>query len=312
MGLPGSSLMGARGAGLGTGPGAAYRARQNSAGTPMARILILSSWVAHGHVGLCAAAPVLQALGHSVTQLPTVQLSNHPGWPRVAGRRVPVEELGAMTDALAANGWLGQADALLTGYLPSPAHVAFAAELVARMRAAAPDLRVVVDPVLGDSPKGLYIAADAAEAVRATLLPRADVLTPNAFELGWLTGRETGTLAEAFAAAAALRDMAGGAEVLVTSPPLSAETGLLALDGAGARLYRAPREDAAQVPNGPGDVLSALIAGGVSPGAALGQLSALVRESLGAPHLRIAESAAIWTRAAPVPPESVDRAVLPG
>ena len=50
----------------------------------MARILILSSWVAHGHVGLSAAAPALQALGHEVTQLPTTVLSNHPGWPHVA------------------------------------------------------------------------------------------------------------------------------------------------------------------------------------------------------------------------------------
>jgi pyridoxine kinase len=278
----------------------------------MARILILSSWVAHGHVGLCAAVPVLQALGHSVTQLPTVLLSNHPGWPQVAGRRVPMEELSAMTEALAANGWLGQADALLTGYLPSPGHVAFAAELAARMREVAPGLRVVVDPVLGDSPKGLYIAQEAAEAVRATLLPHADVLTPNAFELGWLTGRDTGTLAGALSAAEALRGMAAGAEVLVTSPPLGAETGLLASGDGGPTLYRASRADPAQVPNGPGDVLSALIAGGVSPDAALGHLSALVGESLGAPHLRIAETAAIWTRAAPVPPETVDRAALPG
>ena len=63
------------------------------------RILALSSQVAFGHVGLSAAVPVLQRLGHSVTALPTVMLSNHPGWPHVAGRRVPVADLDSMIDA---------------------------------------------------------------------------------------------------------------------------------------------------------------------------------------------------------------------
>jgi hypothetical protein len=55
-------------------------------------------------------------------------------------------------------------------------------------------------------------------------------------------------------------------------------------------------------------VLSALLAAGLSPGAALGKLQALVTASLGAPHLRIAESAADWTRAAEIAP-AIDGAV---
>ncbi len=265
----------------------------------MARVLILSSWVAHGHVGLSAAAPALQAMGHGVTQLPTVQLSNHPGWPHAAGRRVPVDELSAMIDALEANGWLGAHDALLTGYLPSPDHVDLAVSLAGRLRAAVPGLRLVVDPVLGDHPKGLYLDRAAAEALRDGLLPVADVLTPNLFELEWLCGRQAETLDAALVAAGALRERTG-AEVLLTSPPVSAgETGVLAVTGDGGTLYRAPRADGRAVPHGPGDVFSAMIASGLSPGAALGHLQALVAESLGAAHLRIAEAADAW-RAAPV------------
>jgi pyridoxine kinase len=49
------------------------------------------------------------------------------------------------------------------------------------------------------------------------------------------------------------------AGVFVTSPPLGpGSTGLLALDRTGATLYRTARH--ASVPNGVGDVLSALIA----------------------------------------------------
>ncbi|MCU4654993.1 pyridoxal kinase [Roseibacterium sp. SDUM158016] len=269
----------------------------------MAPVLILSSWVAHGHVGLSAAVPVLQALGREVTQLPTVILSNHPGWPHVAGRRVAVEELAAMADALEANGWLGAAGTLLTGYLPSPAHAEFAADLARRMRAISPGLRVVVDPVLGDTPKGLYIDAEAAAVLRDRLVPLADVLTPNAYELGWLTGQRVATLDEAVIAADRLRDRTGGAEVLVTSPPLPDATGLLWVAAEGAAVYRTARADPALVPNGSGDVFAALIAAGLPPGTALGQLAALVTESLGAPHLRIAEGAERWKTGAPVPSE---------
>ena len=83
----------------------------------MPRILILSSWVAHGHVGLCAAVPALQALGLSAMQVPMCVLSNHPGWPHVAGRPLPVDQAEAMLQALRANGWLAGCDAVLTGYM---------------------------------------------------------------------------------------------------------------------------------------------------------------------------------------------------
>lgn len=262
----------------------------------MSRVLILSSWVAHGHVGLSAAVPALQALGHTVTQLPTVILSNHPGWPQVSGARVPPEQLRGMIEALAANGWLAAQDTLLTGYLPSAAHVALACDLADRMGGQA---RIVVDPVLGDAPKGLYLDRDAAEALRADLVPRADVLTPNLFELGWLTGHQVTTVAEAVAAARMLRP----AEVLVTSPPFDTDTtGILRVTHDAAQRYIVPRHDG--VPHGVGDVFAALIAGGLDVAAALGHLSALIGESLNAPHLRIAESAPLWTLAAPIQQET--------
>ena len=258
----------------------------------MARVLILSSWVAHGHVGAAAAGPALQALGHAVTVLPTTMLSNHPGWPHVAGRAVPVAELSAMADALDSNGWLAGADALLTGYLPSPAHVAFAATLARRARPG----RLVVDPVLGDAPAGLYLPQAVAEAIRDTLLPAADLLTPNAFELGWLTGRPVTTPAEIARAAGAV---AGPARILVTSVPgVAGQTGVLELPG--PRLWRMPWRDG--VPHGPGDVFAGLMAAGLDAAAALGHLQALVEASLGADHLRIAERAADWTVAPPLAP----------
>jgi pyridoxine kinase len=219
----------------------------------MAHVIVVSSWVAHGHVGLCAATPVLHALGHGVTQLPTVQLSNHAGWPHVSGAAVEVGTLKGMVDALDRNGWLDGADAILTGYLPSAAHVDFAADLIDRLRAVVPGLRCVVDPVLGDAPKGLYIAPEAAGAIRDLLLPRADLVTPNLFELSWLTGQAPQTLAEARLTPRGTPERAhrGGPSHLAPSGPDS--TGILAVDRTSAALYRTARD--ASVPNGVGDVL---------------------------------------------------------
>ena len=266
----------------------------------MTRVLMLSSFVAHGHVGLSAGATALQMLGHEVTQLPTVILSNHPGWPHVSGASLPVAQLRGMVQALAANGWLSGTDAVQTGYLPSADHVHLAVELVEHLRAANPAIRVVVDPVLGDRPKGLYVPDAVAVALRDNLAPRADLLTPNAFELGWLTGRATETLDDALFAA---RQLAGGTRlVLLTSAPLgTGRTGLLHSGQDVTGLWSAALREG--VPNGVGDVLAALVTAGLAPGAALGHLDVLIRESLGAPHLRIAEAAPTWTLAPPLAPD---------
>ncbi|MCR9088870.1 MAG: bifunctional hydroxymethylpyrimidine kinase/phosphomethylpyrimidine kinase [Rhodobacteraceae bacterium] len=267
----------------------------------MARILILSSWVARGHVGLSAAVPVLNALGHSVTQLPTILLSNHPGWPHVAGEVVPPEMLRTMIDALTANGWLDGHDAVLTGYLPTVAHVTLAAELVTRLRGTTPVPRIVVDPIIGDAPGGLYLPEAVAEALRAELCPLADLLTPNRFELGWLTGRSVETLTDTDTAAEALRAQCCGDAVLATSAPLGPDrTGVLARDAAGTRVFSTTRLDG--VPHGVGDVFSALMTAGLPTATALGHLQALVAESLGADHLRIVEAAGQWTTASPLHP----------
>src|SRR5690606_40517447 len=89
----------------------------------MARILALSSQVARGHVGLSAIVPALQRLGHEVWPLPTILLSNHPGHAHAAGIHVEPAVLEEMIDALERNGWLGEIEAVITGYLPTAEHV---------------------------------------------------------------------------------------------------------------------------------------------------------------------------------------------
>jgi pyridoxine kinase len=209
-----------------------------------------------------------------------------------------------MIDAIDANGWLQGHDAALTGYMPSAAHVTLARDLVVRLRRRGPVPTVVVDPVLGDDPGGLYVDETAAVAIRDELVPLADILTPNRFELGWLASRSVATLADVSAAAS---EMAKGPNraVIVTSPPVrGGDTGAMAIgrDGETA-LFRTARLD--NVPHGVGDAFSAMIAAGLDVGAALGHLQALVEASAGAEHLNIVGSVDRWRTAPAIEPNTL-------
>lgn len=279
------------------------------------QILAISSQVAFGRVGLSAISPTLHMLGQGAIALPSILLSNHPGHPAVAGAPVSPEQLRKMLAAVEANGWLRAVRTVLTGYLPSAEHVAVAAEAVDLARAqATPPPRVIVDPVMGDDPKGLYLPVPAAEALRETLAPRADILTPNFFELRFLAatageGAAPGglsDLSEAARIAEALRRRYDAAEVIVTSAP--AGPGRLGNVSARPGAVQTAVVDAAPgAPNGTGDVFSALIAAGDDMPRAVGRLSALLRASLGAGDasppsgLAIVEAAEIWRNAPSAP-----------
>ena len=267
----------------------------------MPRILILSSFVAIGHVGLSAGQPVCQMLGINVTAVPTTVLSNHPGWPKFSQIAFQAQDIEAFAEALGSNGLLADHSAILIGYMPSVAHVDCAAAWAARLRRVSSGTRIVVDPILGDHPKGLYMPENVAAAVRDKLLPLTDVLTPNHFELEWLSGGKCATLSDTKSAAREL----GVAEVNVTSPPLgSGQTGVLSLDGDQAYTYTSPKYE--NVPHGVGDVFAAMIAANLSVGQAVGHVHAIAFASQGKKHLEIVNAAPEWLSAKPIAPAELD------
>lgn len=224
----------------------------------MAVILALSSQVAHGHIGLSAALPVWQRLGHEVIALPTILLSNHPAHPSFTGERVAPRLLRRMLATLADAGHLASVDAVAIGYLPSIDHVRLAADLVDVVRQAAPNALMVCDPILGDEPNGLYLDRAAAEAIRDQIVPRADVSTPNAFELGWLTAQRISTIS---AAVSASYSLAGSSRsVITTSVPLDRTTLATVMVAAGTACAVAVTKQA-RVPHGTGDLFAALYVG---------------------------------------------------
>lgn len=276
----------------------------------MPTILSLSSQVARGHVGHSAAVFAWQRLGIEVVALPTILLSNRPDYPHRAGERVRPELLGEMIAALDANGWLGEIDAVFTGYLPSAAHVALAAGLVGRLKAERPELLYCCDPILGDEPDGLYIAEDAANALRDTLLPLADLVTPNRFELEWLTGEEIRSGADAVRAARSLATPM----VLATSAPADSGNELTNLLVEGGKAWGAVVGRRAAVPHGAGDLAAALFLGHLlrsrpAPEAlalATAGIEAVIDASLAREELNLIASQDIWAAPGPWPVAPLD------
>lgn len=191
-------------------------------------VLSIQSEVVYGHVGHQASRFILERMGHPVWAAPTVLFSNHLGHKTVTGRVLPAAEVRELIDGLRQLGVLGKANAVLTGYLGAPETAALVAEIVAEVKEANPAALYICDPVIGDQGT-MYVKPALAEALADILVPIADVLLPNVYELGHLTGRVVQNRAEA---EAALRYLAAGTQaraIIGTGIPDPAYPGELAI-----------------------------------------------------------------------------------
>lgn len=215
-------------------------------------VLSIQSEVVRGHVGNGAARFALQRVGIDVWAVPTVLLSNHPGHGTFRGEAIAAARIGELVDGLAQHGWLARCDGVISGYLGAADQAAVVADAVRRVKAANPKALYLCDPVFGDD-DGAYARPGVAEAMARDLLPIADIVTPNRFELSSLTSKKIAGAADAVAAARAL----GKAEIVVTSiqfPP--GQIGTIVVTPADGWATTAPRLE--QVPNGSGDLFAAL------------------------------------------------------
>src|SRR5262245_5121034 len=219
-------------------------------------VVTISSAVVYGNVGIRATVAGLEAMGQRAIEVPTVVLANHPGLGPAAGVRIEAQALGAILDALEDLGQLDQAGAVMTGYFASAEQVAGIADRLARLRTRCRDLVILVDPVIGDEKGGLYVEERVAVAIRDRLLPMASIVTPNRFELGWLSGRRVESEGEAVAAARAL----AVGETVATSVAESEGT-IVTLAVTRETLARRASPRLAAVPHGTGDLLAGLYLG---------------------------------------------------
>lgn len=221
----------------------------------MPTVLSVQSRVAYGHVGNAAALFPLQRLGCEAWSLDTVAFSNHTGHGKWRGSVVGADQVATLFEGIAELGVLDQCDAVLSGYLGAAETGRVLLDIVARIKAANPHAIFCCDPVIGDTDTGSYVRPGVAEFFRDVAVPRADILTPNLFELEFLTSRKIASLAEALAAAEEVRRR-GPRTVMVTSLAVDGSVAMLAVGDEGAWLVKTPRLSAEM--NGCGDVTAAL------------------------------------------------------
>ena len=215
-------------------------------------VLSIQSDVVYGHVGNAAARFALQRLGHEVWAVPTVLLSSHAGYAKVGGESLSADLLRRLVDGLDANGWLASCDAVLSGYLGHADHAGVVADAVRRVKAANRNALYCLDPVFGDAGRA-YAKPGVAEAMARELLPLADIVTPNVFELSSLTSVAIRSADDALVAAKRL----GRPIVVVTSVPVSGDRiGTLAVSKGEAWFASTPLLENA--PHGSGDFMAAL------------------------------------------------------
>jgi hydroxymethylpyrimidine/phosphomethylpyrimidine kinase len=143
------------------------------------RVLIIAGSDSGGGAGIQADIKTVTSLGgYAATAITAVTVQNTLGVSAV--HPIPLDIVAGQARAVL--GDIG-ADAIKTGMLGDAAMVELVARLIDEAGVAA-----VVDPVMVAKGGAVLLAAEAVAAVKAELIPRAALLTPNAPEAQALTG----------------------------------------------------------------------------------------------------------------------------
>ncbi len=244
----------------------------------MTTILSIQSSVAYGHVGNSAATFPLMRLGVEVWPVLTVHFSNHTGYGAWRGPLMSAGDVADVILGIDERDVLHKVDAVLSGYQGAKevgAEVLRAVELVKQRN---PDAIYCCDPVIGDVGRGVFVRPGIPEFMRDHVVPAAQIVTPNHFELDFLTGRHSETVAEIVEAADELRSR-GPDLVLVTSAIAQADSlTMLAVSSAGAWQVTTPLLD--RTFTGSGDLTSAMFLAQYletrDPGVAVGRTADVV------------------------------------
>ena len=255
-------------------------------------ILSIQSWVSYGHVGNAAALFPLQRLGFETWGVNTVQFSNHTGYGQWRGTVFEPTQIAELIKGMAERGALDHCRAVLTGYMGDPALGAVVLDTVARVRAANPGALWLCDPVMGDTDGGFYVKPGLPEFFRDRAVPMADIITPNQFELEFLTGRTIRDLDGAVDATAAARAL-GPKVVVLTSlvRPDAPKDRIELLVSTAAGTWRVATPLLPIAVNGAGDAVAALFLAhwlktGGDPAAALSAAASAIYAVLKETHAR--------------------------
>src|SRR5690606_15725648 len=132
-------------------------------------------------------------------------------------------------------------------------------EAAAMAKAANADALYCSDPVIGDVGRGVFVRPGIPEFMRDKAVPSADIVTPNHFELEFLSGVSSKTLGDVKRAMAVVQG--SGPRVMLVTSVETDETPSDSVDlvaGEGGRFWRVRTPKLSLSVNGAGDAISAL------------------------------------------------------
>jgi len=179
-------------------------------------VLSIQSHVVFGYAGNSAAVFPLQRLGREVWAVNTVEFSNHTGYGAWRGKVLGAELAADLVTGLEERGVLNRCDAVLSGYLGDAAVGKAVIDAVKKARNYSPKALYCCDPVMGDAGRGFYVKPDIPDMFKNELVPLADIICPNQFEIEVLTGINITSAGDAVKAINIIHDM-GPSVVLLTS-----------------------------------------------------------------------------------------------
>lgn len=228
----------------------------------LGRVLILAGSDSGGGAGIQADIKTVTALGgYAATAITAITVQNTLGVQLAV--RLHHELIAAQAKAVLDD--IG-ADAFKTGMLGGRKGV----EAVAYVLEAHPDIPAVIDPVMIAKGGQALLSNKAVSAVIGRLIPRADLLTPNAPEAAALTGIEVADLDGQRRAGEALLQ-AGAKAVLLKGGHVPGKTVVdLLLTPRGETLLEGPRIDTRHT-HGTGCTLASACATGLAQGLTLEQ-----------------------------------------
>lgn len=221
----------------------------------------MQSHVAFGYVGNKAAVFPMQRLGNEVITINTVQFSNHTGYGSWTGDIMSIDHIDKIFTGLQDRGALDNLDAVLTGYLGDKVLGEVLLKWLDVIKKHNPNVIYCCDPVIGDVGRGVFVRPGVPEFFAKQALPHVAILTPNQFELTYLTGIEINTLEDAKTACNILHDK-GVQTVLVTSLTRQESSEdvieMLISNKKSSYLVSTPRLPMPIAPNGSGDMTAAM------------------------------------------------------
>lgn len=230
----------------------------------MKGILSIQSHVTYGHAGNGCAVFPMQRMGHEVWAINTVQFSNHTQHPQGwTGQAHDAKQISEIFEGLAKLNVLSQIKGIVTGYLGGPSHCDVIVDIVKEVRLHNPECLYFCDPVMGAPDKGCIVSEGVAELLVSKVMPIADVIVPNQFELSQFIGEPIETLEQAKQACAKAMEI-GPKMVLAKhlhSVSDDAFTMMFASEQ-GSHLAQRPHLPFERQPVGVGDLITSVFAAG--------------------------------------------------